>query len=95
MNLWGLTVGFWCDGGRSGETGPASHQTGQPVLYCYLLAVPRDGCHTSPDGILAAVRQLRRRPFWIMLTPDGQRHLFGQSPLAKISDPNNVSHIAR
>lgn len=35
-----------------------------------------------------------QQPFWIMLTPDGQRHLFGRTASGRVSDPNNASHIA-
>ncbi|WP_421512424.1 SpvB/TcaC N-terminal domain-containing protein (plasmid) [Enterobacter sp. JS8-1] len=34
------------------------------------------------------------QPFWVMLTPDGQRHLFGRTASARVADPQNVSHIA-
>jgi hypothetical protein len=34
------------------------------------------------------------QPFWVMLTPDGQRHLFGRTAAARVTDPQNESHIA-
>ena len=34
------------------------------------------------------------QPFWVMLTPDGQRHLFGRTSSARVSDSQNVSHVA-
>lgn len=34
------------------------------------------------------------QPFWVMLTPDGQRHLFGRTASGRVADPQRAGHIA-
>lgn len=51
---------------------------------------------TSPDRLeyWQPGASSHEQPFWVMMSPDGQRHLFGRTYRGRISDSQDESHIA-